>query len=196
MARRAARRIDPQNILYGPPLPPARAPRRRRWGENYIFRGSIGDRDYVAVEEVVDDNVGIVVAPWPGVDADGGLLFADEEERLQAVVDRPSFQRRLANRKVLAYEGGANAAALRERPLTAGDVFAIETRFPEREVDLRTIGARWIRGSIVDVTAMARDAAKAAMLAALTGAPLSAVEVNAIAASPPADTEPPSPRER
>jgi hypothetical protein len=200
MARSSRRQIDSQRILYGPPLPPARAPRKRGWGEKYIFRGAVGSRDYVAVEEIVDDNVGIVVAPWPGVDADGGLLFAGEEERLQAVVDRPSFQRRLASRQVLAYEAGDKAlSALRARPLAAGDVFAIETRFPDTDTDtdLRTIGARWVRGTIVDVTAMARDAAKAAMLAALTGAPLSVAEVNAIAEPPPpADTEPPTRRGR
>ena len=198
MARSGRHHIDPRRILYGPPLPPPRAPRKRAWGEKYIFRGAVGRRDYVAVEEIVDDNVGIVVAPWPGVDADGGLLFADEEERLQVVVDRPSFQRRLASRKVLAYEIDDKALpALRARALSAGDVFAIETKLPDGDTDPRTIGARWIRGTIVDVTAMARDAAKAAMLAALTGAPLSPAEVNAIAAAPaPADTEPPTPRGR
>jgi hypothetical protein len=195
MAKSGRNQIDPSQILYGPPLPPARAPRKRGWGEKYIFRGTVGNREYVAVEEIVDDNVGIVVAPWPGVDAEGGLLFADEEERRQAVVDRPSFQRRLGSRKVLAYGSGDKALpALRARPLSAGDVFAIETRFPDTEVDLRTIGAGWIRGTIVDVTAMARDAAKAAMLAALTGAPLSVAEVRAIAEpAPPPETEPPTP---
>lgn len=193
MARGGGSQIDPRRILYGPPLPPARAPRKRAWGQDYIFRGAIGDRSYVAVEEVYDDNVGIVVAPWPGVDAEGGLVFGDEEQRLQAVVDRPSFQRRLSRRKVLAYAAGGEAlAALRARPLAAGDVFAIETRFPQAGIDLRSIGARWIRGTVVDVTAMARDAAKAAMLAALTGAPLSAAEVNAIAEAPSAATERPA----
>lgn len=197
MARNGGHAIDAAGIAYGPPLPPARTRRKRRWGEGYIFRGEIGKRDYVVVEEVIDDNVVIVVAPWPFVDPDGGLVFAGEEERRQAVVDRVSFQRRLARRQVVAYEvSGRGLPALRVREIAAGDVFAIATKLPEGEVNLRDYGDRWIRGTVIDVTAMARHAAKAAMLAALTGAPLSSAEVVDISESAPEPKPPTTPRRR
>ena len=190
MARKRRPKTGPRGFPIGPPLPPTRARRKRRWGEGYIFRGEIGARDYVVVEEVFDDNVGIVVAPWPQVDAEGGLVFGPAEQRREAVVDRASFQRRLSRRRVLAYDVSSTDPTMQSRPLSNGDVFAIETSLPKEGHDLRELEARWIRGSIVDVTAMARDAAKAAMLAALTGEPLSLAEAATIAASPPSAERP------
>lgn len=196
MAKSRRKKLDPRRVLHGPPLPPPRASRKRSWGEGYIFRGEIGNRDYVVVEEVFDDNVGIVVAPWPRVDAEGGLLFGPAEERREAVVDRAAFQRRLTKRRVLAYDVSSEDPTMQARPLASGDVFAIETSFPEGDGhDLRELGARWIRGTIVDVTAMARDAAKAAMLAALTGEPLTVAEAEKIAEAS-ASSEPTAAGER
>ena len=192
------RRPDPRVLLGRRPPPPQ--PGEHPWGAGYLFPRDIGERDYVVVEEVIDDNVGIVVAPWPRLDASGGLLFADEEERREGFVDRASFQSRLDERDLYAYGvDDETRPVLQARPLTVGDVFAIETNLPEEEVDPRALGAEWIRGPVIDVTAIARDAAKAAMLAAVTGAPLSPDEVIEIAESPvhagssPPEIEPPPP---
>jgi len=180
----------PQRILYGPPLPPRAAEPRRPWGEGYIFEKDISDRAYVVVEEVADEYVGIAVSPWPRVCEDGGLDFGEEEGRRPALVDRDSFQRRLADRRVVAYEMLPGAEeALRARPLASGDVFAIETKLPKDREDLRDEKASWIEGTVVDVTAMARDAAKASMLAALSGTPMSVDEAAALSESQP---EPPA----
>jgi|GEM_PF-6337391 len=189
--------IDPARILYGPPLPPAAPPKRRAWGHGYIFEPEVTQREYVVVEEVLEDSVGIVVSPWPRVDERGGLEFPPEEERREALVDRKTFERRLAERGVVAYEMAfVDRAPLQNRPLASGDVFAIETDLPGEHGDLRELGADWIRGDVVDVTAVARDAAKAAMFAALAGDPLDLDEATAIAERPPEEPPPAEAEER
>jgi hypothetical protein len=180
-----AAKIDPAQILYGPPLAPKAPPKQRAWGHEYIFEPEVTRRDYVVVEELTEDSVGIVVSPWPRVDERGGLEFPPEEERREALVDRAAFEQRLLEREVVAYEMAfVDHAPLQNRPLSPGDVFAIDTNLPEDGEDLRELGARWINGQVVDVTAMARDAAKAAMFAALAGEPLSFDDAAAIAESP------------
>jgi hypothetical protein len=192
-----AAKLDPAQILYGPPLPPAAPPKQRAWGYQYIFDPEVTRRDYVIVEEVIEDSVGIVVSPWPHVDEQGGLEFPPEEERREALVDRESFETRLVDRKVVAYEMAfVEQAPLQGRALTPGDVFAIATDLPPDRSDFREWGSEWIHGDIVDITAMARDAAKAAMFAALAGEPLSLEEAEEIAETPSEEETPPEVMER
>jgi hypothetical protein len=179
----AERKFDPSAILYGD------FPRDRRQAlapQQAPFGEEVGAaQSYVVVEEVDDDNVTLAIAPWPEVDPEGGLSFAPEEERAIAVADRASLQEALRERRtLLEYGGRDDSPELAEREIAAGDVFAIEISGPLPEGgDLREEGEAWIGGPVVDVTALARNAAKAAMLAALTGSPLGAEEAARIAAS-------------
>jgi len=177
------RKFDPSAILYGDFPRDGRlvlAQQQESFGE-----GIGAAHSYVVVEEVDDDNVTLVIAPWPEVDPEGGLSFAPEEERGTAVADRASLQAALLERTtLLEYGERSTEPELVERELAAGDVFAIElaAELPE-DGDLRDEGVDWIAGPIVDVTALARNVAKAAMLAALTGEPLGEDEAAKIAAS-------------
>jgi hypothetical protein len=194
MPRRQPHSVSASAILYGD------LPRRQRASEESTGaapaaariwgRGPLGEEvgaahSYVVVEEVDDGNVTLVVAPWPEVDPEGcGLSFAPEEDRAAAVADRASLQAALRERTTLLEYGERAEPDLAEREIAAGDVFAIELagELPA-DGDLRDEGAGWIAGPIVDVTALARNVAKAAMLAALTGKPLAEDEAAKIAAS-------------
>jgi hypothetical protein len=177
----AERKFDPSAILYGD-LPrdgrQALAPQQGPFGEEVSAAHS-----YVVVEEVDDDNVTLAIAPWPEVDPKGGLSFAPEEQRAAAVADRPSLQEALRRRTtLLEYGGRDDSPELAEREIAAGDVFAIEISGPlPEDGDLREAGEAWVGGAVVDVTALARNVAKAAMLAALTGSPLGAERAARIA---------------
>jgi hypothetical protein len=136
MSPRRSRSVSATDILYGefPRQPaadaaPAEATQSARaWG-----RGPLGEEiseahSYVVVEEVDDDNVTLVIAPWPEVDPEGGSLrFGPEEGRGAAVADRPSLQAALRERTTLLEYGERGASPeLAEREIAAGDVFAIE----------------------------------------------------------------------
>lgn len=107
---------------------------------------------YVVVDEVLEERVRLVVAPWPRLDRDGRLHFADLGHRvgpyavrtLQALIDR----HRARHGQVL-------------RPLRVGDAFLVRG-------DTRRL-AGW--DDVVDVTRGARGVAKVAMARAVTPSP-------------------------
>jgi hypothetical protein len=107
---------------------------------------------YVVVDEVLEGRVRLVLAPWPRLDREGRLHFADLGDRsgpyavrtLQALVDR----HRARHSQVL-------------RPLRVGDAFLVRG-------DPRRL-AGW--EEVVDVTRGARAVAKVAMARAVTPSP-------------------------
>lgn len=124
---------------------------------------------YVVVEEEIDGMMGLVVAEWP-TGGRGAPRFGGKGE-LELAVDREALQRRVSDRQVA--EAGALpdevVDELRNRRVEVGDVFAIrllEDLDPEDEPE-RLQECRWI-GETLDVTAEAREAAKAKMYESLT----------------------------
>jgi hypothetical protein len=132
-------------------------------------RRDFEDLVYVIVEEEIDGTMGLVVAEWPD-GGHGGPRF-DEKAEFELAVDREALQRHLAERRMPAQpEMSEEAIAeLRNRRVASGDVFAVEPAeplSPETDPDqLRSCG--WI-GEAIDITADAREAAKAKMYEALT----------------------------
>ncbi|HEY2714859.1 MAG TPA: hypothetical protein VGI73_01410 [Solirubrobacterales bacterium] len=121
---------------------------------------------YVVVEEEIDGTMGLVVAHWPS-GGRGAPRFRDDGE-FEVAVDREELQRRLAERRVpeAADLPDAVAAELRSRRVEVGDVFAIEV-LGELSPDDDWRNCEWV-GETIDLTAEAREAAKAKMYEALT----------------------------
>lgn len=132
-------------------------------------RDDLGDFAYVVVEEEIDGMLGLVVADWPS----GGLGAPrfDDKGEFELAVDREALQQRTSDRRVaeadaLPYEV---VRELRSRRVEVGDVFAVrplEELDPEGDPE-RLRSCEWI-GETLDVTAEAREAAKAKMYEALT----------------------------
>lgn len=133
-----------------------------------------GDEWYMVVDDLDGGVIICEFSSWPALDADGRLAFEGRPWRLgrpldevQTLVDR--F--RTANRQPAP-----------DRPLRVGDVFAV--RGPKR-------GARSFRGvtDLLDISAAARTAAKAALYGAVAESmeieQVAAVALDAVAPGPP-----------
>jgi hypothetical protein len=130
-------------------------------------RDDLEDFAYVIVEEEIDETLGLVVAEWP----DGGRgapRFHDKGE-FELAVDREEMQRHLVDRQMPQAEvPDAVLEELRRREIRVGDVFAIkpvEPLAPEDPDQVQT--AEWM-GETLDLTAEAREAARAKTYEALT----------------------------
>jgi hypothetical protein len=138
-----------------------------------------GSLRYIVVDELVRGApdvahgvAGLVVSPWPGVDASGRLHFADEEDSRHVTVKEKPFLALLARRREPIVAGelpDATIDALRQRKLALGDVFAApveERRFWGAAANpARMIRTPWV----LDITAIARAVAKGQTAAALAG---------------------------
>jgi hypothetical protein len=134
-------------------------PTRRWWipavndasGERMAVEPRASDA-YVVVDEIVEERVRLVVAPWPRLDRDGRLYFEDLGRRLgpfasrtlQALIDRHRAQ-----------QGQV------QRPLRVGDAFLVRG-------DARRLGG-W--EYVLDITRGARAVAKVALARAVTPSP-------------------------
>ena len=130
------------------------------------------DHAYVVVDEMVDNGIGLSVAPWPEVDEGGRLRFAPEEDQQLLGADRDAFEAALLDHRtvvVMRFGGeldASEASQLRKRPLRIGDVFvirrdALATGDDEGVVD----SERLIKAPIYDITVEARERARVAMAA-------------------------------
>jgi hypothetical protein len=148
---------------------------------------------YVVVEEEIDGTMGLVVAEWPE-GGTGGPRFHEQGE-VELAVDREALQRRLSERKVPAPAAMNDEimAELRNRRVEAGDVFAVQSVgafSPEADPEeLRDCA--WIDEAL-DITADAREAAKAKMYEALTS-PLDPRIARRLAAAEEREVEPGGP---
>jgi hypothetical protein len=113
---------------------------------------------YVVVDEMDERSVRLSVSPWPVVDKYGRLRFHLLGETLQVGAPRRALQLFL-NTHRLPSKGA-------KRPLRIGDVFAVRgkgsipaTDFPRPE--------DWMQVPVHDITADAREAAKASFYAAV-----------------------------
>jgi hypothetical protein len=164
--------------------PESFVPRDVRWRPDVLYdsrpepvgRGIdlSGDEWYMVIDDLGGGIVICEFSSWPALDADGRFAFDGRPWRLgrplsevQALVDR--FR-------------AANGQPAPDRPLRVGDVFAL--RGPRR-------GARSLRAvtAVLDVSAAARTAAKAA----LYGAVAESMEESRVATVALESTAPPPP---
>lgn len=128
---------------------------------------------YIVVDETVGEDADVSVSPWPMVDDRGRLLLPAEQplgvhadvETLRAYVNRPDV--RAGRRPIDIRMGTALAASVRTTRLAGG-----ETRFE-----------KWLVPPVYDITAPARDKAKASFYAAVAPT-LDRKEVKAIREAP------------
>ena len=128
---------------------------------------SIADLSYIAVDEVSEGVVTLLVSDWPELDEHGRLRFPEAEP---VAVD----VRQAALEALLAANRQPRQLAV--RPLREGDVLAARTRIGRRSSSRGRSTASWIIPPVFDVTADARDAAKVAFFRAV-GTPLSRDQV-------------------
>lgn len=130
-------------------------------------RGDLEEFSYVVVEEEIDGTLGLVVADWP--DGGSGVPRFHGKDEFELAVDRDEMQRRLSDRQVPQLDlPDAVQEELRNRPVRVGDVFAIKpvAEIAPEDPD-RVQTCDWI-GETLDLTAEAREAAKAKTYEALT----------------------------
>lgn len=114
-----------------------------------------GDEHYVVVEQMVDGLVTLEISTWPHLDQGGRLHFEGEPWLLAEPVD--GLQAAVNGARAQRFQVGAN------RPLRVGDVFMV-TGLEDGATSLGEAE------TIVDVSAAARSAAKAALYGAVASA--------------------------
>lgn len=138
-----------------PPGRDRRAP-ARRWLSQTRQLGDATDMDtarYVVVDDLDDDLVVLVVAPWPDQDPDGRLTFGDPARRDTWSMPATRFHDRVTAARVAARQEAP------DRPLRIGDTFLGRMDDPESDD-----GFTLVR----DVTREAREQAKLAYFSAVT----------------------------
>lgn len=149
--------------------PPPVADRPWRPAGAGLPRDGLEKLSYIVVDEIVGEDADLSVSSWPMVDDRGRLLMPPEDplavyaevEALRAYVNRPDV--RAGRRPIEIRMGTALAAEVRTRAI--GDA--------QPRLD------KWLVPPVHDITAPARDKAKAAFYAAVAPA-LDPKEVKAI----------------
>lgn len=119
---------------------------------------------YIVVDELTDDNAGLIVADWPVLDRRGRLRFPGLSWRVGAT--QQALDRFLAEHRVVTAQT-AEPESVRRRPLRIGDAFAATTSRGRGRMAAAPKPARWLKPPVYDVTSDARDAAKAALYGAV-----------------------------
>src|SRR4051794_36213444 len=86
---------------------------------------------YIVVDELHEGIAGLVVSPWPHVDALGRLVFGGEEESKRVAAPAAALRALLREERTPVVLGGVSAAqraALQARAVAIGDVFAASVR--------------------------------------------------------------------
>lgn len=112
---------------------------------------------YVVVDEIESHLVGLSVSDWPTIDDVGRLRFGSKRARSVGAL-RSDLERFLARHR-LPRPGSRRAVRI-------GDVFAVAVKEPVPTGETADPAA-WIDPPLYDVTAEARDAAKAAFYSAV-----------------------------
>ena len=116
----------------------------------------VAQLSYITIDEISQGIVTLLVSPWPAVDERGRLRFGSSQP-VAVDVDEAALA---------AYLRRRHPEHLRDRPLREGDAFAARTSVPPRPRRPRELSA-WLRRPVFDITADARDAAKAATIGAV-----------------------------
>jgi hypothetical protein len=118
---------------------------------------NVAELSYITVDEVGEGIVTLLVSEWPEVDERGRLRFSGAAP-VSVDVGEARLTAYLANARL--------PERLRDRPLREGDAFAALTAIGRRAPGPRRPISDWLKAPVYDVTADARDAAKAAYLTA------------------------------
>jgi len=133
----------------------------RRWQPHFTARRAAGpkersvvlsgDESYVVIDDIRDSRVVLRVSAWPTIDPGGRLKF--DTDPWNAVADLSELQAAVNRART------ANKQEAPDRPLRVGDVFAMR--------GLQGAGGGVGRAlRIIDVSAAARETAKAALYGA------------------------------
>jgi hypothetical protein len=140
---------------------------------------------YVVLDEIIEGHVGLVVARWPRIDAEGRIRFEGPTARVGCGLDELNEHLARSRRLVPELHGATlDEEAVRTRPAAIGDVFGVSYPYIEAPPWYRILDAsvtEWMR-SPVDVTAAARDAAKVTLYGAVAGPPLTERELDRLRA--------------
>jgi hypothetical protein len=119
---------------------------------------------YIVVDELSKEVAGLVVASWPRLDSKGRVRFSGSSWRVGARVNQliPLLE---ADRIVPGARVGAGPGP--QRPLRIGDAFAAKANRPRGRGAAVPALERWLSPPVYDVSADARDAAKAALFGAV-----------------------------
>jgi hypothetical protein len=130
---------------------------------------------YIVVDELSKQIAGLVVASWPLLDQKGRVRFSGSSWRvgarmdeLMALLDADRIvPEPTARRSPAGTAGGSPAGAAPERPVRIGDAFAAQVSRPRGRRAAVPPLERWLSPPVYDVSADARDAAKAALFGAV-----------------------------
>lgn len=134
---------------------------------------------YVVVDELHEGVAGLVISPWPGVDRWDRLVFGDEDDSRRIATGGDDLLALLRTERLpvlsVAVDDDAEEA-LRDRPLSIGDVFAARIGdLPGSPGgggsggDQPTDPKEWMQPPVLDVTAEALEAARRQTNAAALG---------------------------
>jgi hypothetical protein len=137
---------------------------------------------YVAVDELVEDRVGLSISEWPWLDTRGRVRFVADTEPLMIGVPKEEFLVFVSDRRVVRARTRSDVTeadiGFRRRPLAIGDVFAVPTNaLPpleeleeleeledrEEHVEVERMAFNADAGPVYDVSGDAREAAKVAL---------------------------------
>lgn len=142
---------------------------------------------YVVVDELSPEVAALVVTEWPRLDRKGRLRFPGSTWRVGASVeelDAALLGRRLPG-VTLGLSPGRTVVSevdpAQTRAIRIGDAFAVVVKRPPGRITAVPALSRWLQPPIYDVSADARDAAKAALYAAVAPT-MSEADVGEIAA--------------
>jgi hypothetical protein len=127
---------------------------------------------YVVVDEMDERIVRLTVSPWPVTDAYGRLRFYLRGETLQVGVPRRALQEFLGRNR--------RPPRIATRPVRIGDVFAFKVKSEVSDEGFYR-PEDWIGRPAYDISADAREAAKASFYAAVTPTLESKVDAEIIA---------------
>jgi hypothetical protein len=119
---------------------------------------------YIVVDELSREVAGLVVAGWPRIDTKGRVRFGGSSWRVGARLDELVA---LLDEERRVPPPPPGVAPARKRPIRVGDAFAGRVERPRGRSAAVPVLSRWLAGPIYDVSADARDAAKAALFGAL-----------------------------
>src|SRR3954469_486069 len=109
-------------------LPPTPEPVDRAALEPWPVPGVTYEAElaYIVVDELHEGIAGLIVSPWPRVDARGRLLFGEEEASFRVGAPVEALEALLRAERTPVVVGGVTqvqAAALQERAVAIGDVY-------------------------------------------------------------------------
>lgn len=122
---------------------------------------------YIVVDELHEGVAGLVISPWPRLDPLGRLVFGDEEESTRVATSEDALLAVLRRQRlpvVAVPVDQRTEEQLRERELSIGDVFAARPAGPPGDDP-----ASWLAEPVLDITAEAREVAKAQASATALG---------------------------